>query len=100
MYGTICRFMAKPGMAMQMEALSKEFDSANIPGSRGEYIYRMDNPNEYYLVVIFDSEEAYKRNAASPDQDERYQKFRALLASDPEWHDGEIIHANAKMMVR
>src|SRR5688572_18762107 len=101
MYGTICRFMVKPGMEMQFAALSEEFDSANIPGARSNYIYRMDNnPNEFYLVVVFDSEEAYKRNAASPEQDARYQKFRALLASDPEWHDGEIIYSNMKAMVR
>ena len=101
MYGTICRFMVKPGMEMQLDTLSKEFGSENIPGALGEYVYQMDsNPNECYLVVLFESEEAYKRNAASPDQDARYQKFRALLASDPEWHDGKIVHSNMKMMAK
>jgi quinol monooxygenase YgiN len=93
--------MLKPGMEMQLAALTREFDQANVPGARGEYVYRMDNnPNEYYLVVLFESEEAYKRNAASPEQDARYQKIRALLASDPEWHDGEIIHAHVAAMMR
>jgi quinol monooxygenase YgiN len=101
MYGTICRFMVKPGMESQFSALSQEFDNANISGAVGEYIYRMDNNlNEYYMAVIFDSEEAYKRNAASPDQDARYRKFRALLSADPEWHDGAIIYAHAATMTR
>jgi quinol monooxygenase YgiN len=94
MYGTICRFQLKPGTEVAMlESLGQEFDAETIPGARGEYIYRMDsNPNEFYLVVIFESEEAYKKNAASPDQDARYRKFRSLLAADPEWHDGQIIY--------
>jgi hypothetical protein len=59
-----------------------------------------NNANEYYMAVIFDSEETYKRNAASPEQDMRYQKFRNLLAADPEWHDGTIVYARAEEPVR
>lgn len=96
MYGTVCRFYAKPGMESQLLALSQEFDNLAIPGSIGEYVYRMDNdPNEYYLVVIFESEEAYRRNAASPEQDARYRKIRELMATDPEWHDGTIVYASS-----
>lgn len=101
MYGTVCRFMVKPGMEMQIAALTKEFELANIPGSRAEYVYQMDNnSNEYYMAVIFESEDAYKRNAMSPEQDMRYQKFRALLAADPEWHDGKIVYSDIKAMAR
>jgi hypothetical protein len=93
--------MVKPGLEMQMTALTKEFEQANIPGSRAEYVYQMDNnSNEYYMAVIFESEDAYKRNAMSPEQDMRYQKFRALLAADPEWHDGKIVYSDIKSMVR
>jgi quinol monooxygenase YgiN len=101
MYGTVSRFMLKPGMEMQLAALTQEFDQAKVPGALGEYVYRMDsNPNEYYLVVIFESEEAYKRNAASPEQDARYQKIRALLVSDPEWHDGAIVYSSMASMAK
>src|SRR4051794_34784226 len=101
MYGTVCRFQVKPGMESQFGAVTREFDSADIPGSVGEYVYQMDkNSNEFYLVVLFESAEAYKRNADSPEQNARYGKFRALLAAEPEWHDGEIVHARTTAPVR
>ena len=43
------------------------------------------------MAVVFESKEAYVANATDPAQDRWYQKFRALLASDPEWNDGEVI---------
>ncbi len=51
------------------------------------------DPNELYMVVWFTDKAAYQKNAASPGQDKRYQELRALLAADPEWHDGEVIFA-------
>jgi hypothetical protein len=97
MYGTICRFHLKPGMEAKLVSFSQEVEMGTIPGVQAEYVYRMDNnPNEYYLVVAFGSEESYKRNAASPEQDARYRRFRELLTADPEWHDGMVIYANAK----
>jgi quinol monooxygenase YgiN len=99
MYGTVARFRAKPGMEAELMKLSQEFESESIPGAQAEYIYRLDSdPNEYYLVVIFESKEAYQANAASSAQDARYRKFRALLEADPKWHDGEIVYANTQVM--
>jgi hypothetical protein len=43
------------------------------------------------MVVAFESKDAYWANARSPEQDARFKEMRALLASDPEWHDGEIV---------
>ena len=37
---------------------------------------------------------ATARTLIRPDQNKEYEKMRALLASDPEWHDGTI-HAFA-----
>ena len=92
MYGTIARFRLKPGMEAQFKALGQQFEEEQAPGSTVSYIYRMDaDPNEYYLVVVFESKEAYQANAASPEQDARYRRFRSLLVADPEWHDGEIV---------
>jgi hypothetical protein len=90
-------------MESELMNISREYEDEEMStiGIRGEYVYRMDNnSNEYYMVVIFDSEEAYKRNAASPEQDMRYQKFRNLLVADPEWHDGTIVYARAEEPVR
>lgn len=51
---------------------------------------------EYFLVVGFESREAYVANANSPEQHERYLRFRELLESDPEWHDGEIPYSHQR----
>ncbi|MFN8422249.1 MAG: antibiotic biosynthesis monooxygenase [Anaerolineae bacterium] len=92
MYGTVARMQIKPGAEAQLMALSKDYSAATVPGYVGEYIYRLDNePNTYYMAVLFDSKEAYHANAQDPAQNERYMQMRALMASDPEWHDGEII---------
>jgi hypothetical protein len=43
------------------------------------------------MCVVFESKEAYVRNAESPKQDAEYRKLRALLEADPEWHDGTLV---------
>jgi heme-degrading monooxygenase HmoA len=95
MYGTVARLRVKPGSEKQLIEMSRDESALDIPGFIGQYVYRMDHdPSEYYLVVIFDNRETYFANADSPEQDARYRQFRALLASDPEWHDGEIVYAD------
>jgi heme-degrading monooxygenase HmoA len=91
MYGTVARMCIKPGAEDQLRQLSRE-DAQRIEGFVFEHVYRMDvNPEEIMLVVAFESKEAYRANAESPEQHERYQRYRELLTADPEWHDGEII---------
>ena len=92
MYGTIARLQVKPGMEAKFKELEQEYNTTPVPGFVSTYVYRMDaNPNEHYLVVVFESKAAYQANASSPEQDVRYRKFRELLLADPEWHDGEIV---------
>lgn len=94
MYGTVARLRVRPGMKDQLMALSKEFEDSNAPGWIAEFIYQTDeDPNVYYMAVVFESRRAYAENADSPEMDAFYQKFRALLEEDPEWHDGEIVWA-------
>jgi quinol monooxygenase YgiN len=92
MYGTVARFHLKPGKEAELADVLREFEELKIPGEVSEYVYRMDeDSNEYYLAVVFTDKEKYMANADSPEQDARYQKLRALLEDDPEWHDGEIV---------
>jgi len=91
MYGTIARLKVKPGKDEDLRRMGQEM-APEIPGFVFQHVYRTDvDPNELYLVVAFESEQAYRANADSPEQQRRYEQFRALLAADPEWHDGEII---------
>jgi hypothetical protein len=43
-----------------------------------------------WLVAIFENRETYDRNADDPSQDVDYRQYRALMETDPEWHDAEI----------
>jgi len=95
MYGTVARLRIKPGAEKQLIEMSRQESGLNIPGYIAQYVYRMDkDPNEYYLVVIFEDRESYTANADSPEQDARYREFRAMLESDPEWHDGVLVFAD------
>jgi len=84
MYGTVARMKLKPGE-----------EEARIPGDRGTLVYRSDrDPNEYFLAIRFESKEAYRANAASPEMHQCYLRYRELLEADPEWHDGEIVYSS------
>jgi heme-degrading monooxygenase HmoA len=94
MYGTVAQIKVKPGKETELMEYSRDVESQNIPGWISTYVYRMDNdPNEYYLTVVFESKEAYVANANSPEQDASYRRLRELLVSDPEWHDGEVVNS-------
>ena len=79
----------------ECEELKALGDSMGDPaGQVARYVYLMDaDPGELFLVAVFESRQAYWDNAQSPEQHQRYQDLRALLDSDPEWHDGAIIDA-------
>lgn len=90
MYGTIAKIYTDPNQVGELQALTKRMDP--IPGQLALYVYQMDaNPGELWLVSLFESREAYWKNADSPAQHQRYLEMRALLSADPEWHDGEIM---------
>ena len=90
MYGTIARLHLKPGAEADLHRLNREL-APEVPGLVFEYAYRTDgDPGVVFLVTGFASKAAYHANAASPAQQARYDRFRALLTAEPEWHDGEI----------
>lgn len=95
MYGTIAIVTARSDKIDELRALAAQLGLA--PGQMARYVYRMDaNPQEYMLVAVFESREAYQANAASPAQHQRFTELRALLAADPEWHDGEIVDGQVR----
>jgi quinol monooxygenase YgiN len=78
-----------------MEAQMKAFAEKGAETADGivfQHLYRLDDdPQNLMLVVGFESKDAYRANAESPEQHARYQEYRAMLESEPEWHDGEIV---------
>jgi quinol monooxygenase YgiN len=98
MYGTIARFRLKPGVKDQFVQAMDSMGNDIIPGWVTDYYFQMDSDSdEFYLVAIFRDKETYLTNADSPEQHERYLKFRSFLVADPEWHDGSIVSATGPM---
>ena len=96
MYGTIAHMRSKPGMDAKLKEEMAQYDDLKIPGFVSTSVYRMDaDPNELYMAVAFTDKASYAANAQDPKQDERFRRMRALLAEDPEWHDGEITRSTS-----
>lgn len=94
MYGTIAKLKVAPGKLDELLKLTSEYDRLDIPGMQWTYVYQSDeDPNVCWLAVGFKDQASYKANAGSPDQNARYEKMRALLAADPQWHDGMVVQS-------
>lgn len=94
MYGSVARWKLQDGKQQEFEQLLGEVMNETPPGSRSVFVYHADNdPLEYWVASCWDSREAYTSNSNTPEQDGRFRRLRALMESDPEWHDGEIVVA-------
>ena len=94
MYGAVARLQVKSGMHEAFVAWVNDSARANrvVPGRLKSFIYQLDaDPNTLMLTVLFESREAYQRNAASPEQAAEFEKMMAFLATEPEWHDGQAL---------
>ncbi len=90
LYGTIAKMKVLPGKEEELKNMGQQ----QPPGLVFEHIYKLDSGNNEYLMVVgFESKEAYKTNAESPEMHQMYLEYRKFLAADPEWQDGEIIQS-------
>jgi len=89
MYGTIAKMKVKKGA---LEEIRKMETGRRADGVMGSLVFQSDeNADELWMVAIFRDKESYFANADSPEQGEEYNRLRALLLADPEWHDGEVV---------
>ena len=96
-YGTVARMTLKPGAEEKMMQLM-EGSQAGREGHIATYVFKSDaDPNVHFVSTVYESKSAYKKFADSPEQDKRFHQMRELLAADPDWHDGEIIHHDTKV---
>lgn len=98
MYGTIAKVKVQPGRFDELCAAMDEWDrdfKPSVKGAMGSVAYRLDaDPDTVLLAAVFESREAYDANAGSSKQDAWYQRFRACLAEDPEWMDGDVFRSS------
>jgi quinol monooxygenase YgiN len=93
MFGTVARYRVKPGHVDQFMTEMKSFEKDPPKGWVYHTIFRSTNDeNELWMSVVFESEEAYRKNADSPDMDREYKDMLQHLQGEPEWHDGNVIH--------
>jgi len=84
----------RQGIGSKLDELSKAFESRHVDGWLSTDIYRSESDlREYWIAVVFRDEASYRRNADDPTQDQWFNELRKLLESDPEWHDGEVVHS-------
>jgi heme-degrading monooxygenase HmoA len=96
-YGTIAKMKLKPGAEDKIMQAMEGSDEGR-EGHVATYVFKSDaDPNVHFVTTVFESKDAYKKFAASPEQDKRFRHMRELLAADPEWHDGEVIHHDTKV---
>jgi len=93
MYGTIAKYSVKPGRLDQFVADMKRFEGSPPEGWVYHTVFQsVSDLNEIWMSVVFESEEAYKRSADSPEMDQEYRRTLEHLTQEPEWHDGHVIH--------
>jgi quinol monooxygenase YgiN len=92
MYGTVALCHVRPDNLEKLQALAVAEDFLQIDGYRGTDLLVVDNhPDTVLMVVRFQDQATYRANGDSPDQDARYQQFRALMEDDPVWYDGDWV---------
>ncbi len=92
MYGTIARMRLLPGAEEMFRAYWEALKDNSIPGWVSTTVtHAADDPDEIWLMVLFEDKESYLRNSESKNQDARYSRMRGCLRDDPEWNDIELI---------
>ena len=95
MYGTLVRLRPAQGNEGAVRALIEQHgagEGAAIDGFVAQYLLVPDAGNgEVFDLIVFSSEENYRKNAASLEQHARYEEVRKLLDEEPVWLDGEIV---------
>jgi len=91
-FGTIARYKVKPGNSDRFVSAMGGIEQNPPAGWSSATVFRSTHdPDEIWMAVVFDSEEAYRSSANSPEMDRMYQENLQYLDGEPEWHDGHVI---------
>ena len=101
MYGTIARWRLKAGVTdEQLNGVLDIMRNDRPASSVAVIVYRSaTDPREIWVAGAFESREAYVANAATPEQNARFARIRALIDGEPEWHDGDVLYAAAEQRI-
>lgn len=94
-HATFFRMKVQPGKVDELTQLMEErAEASRLAGAgwEGTIAGRSKNdPDTVWVAVTWDTSDRYYANAESPEQNQWYQRMRALLESDPEWFDCDVI---------
>ena len=91
MYGTVAKTKVKAeNRAKLRELFENHLSGRKAQGYITSYMLFENDSDDAWLFAVFEDRATYDANAGDPAQDAEYRKYRALMESDPEWHDGEI----------
>jgi heme-degrading monooxygenase HmoA len=98
LYGTIAKMKLKPGAEEKVMQVMGGADH-DAEGHISTYVFKSDaDPNVHFVTTVFESKTAYKKFADSAEQNRRFSQIKDLLADEPVWHDGEVIHHDTKVV--
>jgi len=89
MFGSVFKMRPKAGKAAELRQVMMS-NPRRPDGMVTAYLLSEDAAGNVWGFAVFQDEKSYRANAADPSQSEQFEKYRALLDADPEWHDGAI----------
>jgi hypothetical protein len=93
---TFWRMKVQPGKLDEFRRMMTEEEGRLGPAGWVASIVGQSKSDENEIIgaVLWDTSENYYKNADSPEQNAEYEKMRAMLSSDPEWFDCNLLQEN------
>ena len=89
MYGTIFNLDVKDGCEQDLIDTFNKVE--NPPGAVAFYLMKPDDGSDLIAVAVFESKEAYVKNANSPEQHQSFLQIMEHLEKEPTWTDGTYV---------
>jgi hypothetical protein len=91
MHGTTGYLVAKPGMEKDPRILIEKF--GNSPSIVSIGLYKIDSDKNHFIeFILWVDKEAHDETTSQPDFPAIHQDSLNLLANEPSWYSGEMIH--------
>jgi heme-degrading monooxygenase HmoA len=91
MWAQLIKARMKPGREDDIQRLQQEFEARGRDGSTGWVrsfgLQNQNDPQEYYTLVFFESEEKARENERTPEQAAMVQRLQDHFEGPPEFVD-------------
>ncbi len=100
MWAQIIKARIKPENASEIRKLEGEFEtrsrSQNTGWVKSIGLQNANDPDEYYDIVFFESEERARENEGSPGQAELIARLQSLFDGQPEFVDCNVLYEGSR----